>query len=282
MAGISSKAAGKLENKFKYNGKEQQRQEFTDGTGLEWMDYGARMYDAQIGRWNHIDPLADQSNQAGWTPFHYAFNNPVLYIDPDGKNPIKGLKAIYNVGKKVYKTYKTTGKVDIGKALKSEVVDIADNVSTLIDGELNANDAIAAFDLVTGFGDEAKAVSKALGLADNANDAGKAVKKVNKNSNSAEGNFVLYEVKDKDGKVVKVGKADADRTNAVGEPVRMKDSERKAQKDYPGASATQIPNSNQNTTGAAKEAEAARAREHRANGNPLPLNKERDKRYHNN
>ena len=62
---------------YKFNGKE-----FQDELALNMYDYGARNYDPAIGRWMNIDNMAEKylSN----SPYHYAGNNPILYLDVDG------------------------------------------------------------------------------------------------------------------------------------------------------------------------------------------------------
>lgn len=67
---------------FKYNGKELDRR-----NGLDWYDYGARMYDAALGRFTTSDPSAENYYES--SPYTYCGNNPVTRIDPNGKDWIE-------------------------------------------------------------------------------------------------------------------------------------------------------------------------------------------------
>lgn len=64
---------------YKYNGKELDKMH-----GLNTYDYGARQHDPILARWDRIDPLCEKYYNI--SPYAYCANNPVKFVDPDGKD----------------------------------------------------------------------------------------------------------------------------------------------------------------------------------------------------
>jgi RHS repeat-associated protein len=109
-----------------FTGKEQDAE-----TGLDY--FGARYYLPALGRWTAVDPLAEKHPE--WSPYNYVLNNPLVLIDPDGRQVEANLARMYafrdNVLPKVGPSARAAGDVAAGL---TPYVSTAHDVATLVTG----------------------------------------------------------------------------------------------------------------------------------------------------
>jgi RHS repeat-associated protein len=90
---------------YKFNGKELDRTK-----GLDFYDYEARQFDPVLMRFTRPDPL--QEKYYSISPYAYCLNNPVRFVDPDGRNPITAIRAVHR-SYKAYKAYQAAQKAAV-------------------------------------------------------------------------------------------------------------------------------------------------------------------------
>ena len=138
-----------------YTGKEDQWPDFA----VPYTDFGARHYSPALRRWLTPDPLSEKYYTS--SPYAYCAGDPMNFVDTLGTSiglPIKMAKA----AKKVVKSGK---RITSGALLAATVYGYYDDLVTLTSPEATPGEiGLAAFDLMTGFGSEAKLAATHLGI----------------------------------------------------------------------------------------------------------------------
>lgn len=84
---VEQQEPGLYHNPYKFNVKELDQE-----TGLYY--YGARYYNPRLSIWYGVDPLAEK--MPSWSPYVYTFDNPVKFVDPDGREPLDWIRQVVN------------------------------------------------------------------------------------------------------------------------------------------------------------------------------------------
>jgi RHS repeat-associated protein len=130
-------------NKFLYNGKE-----LIEDNGLQYYDYGARMYDPAIGRWGVVDPMASEREFV--STFNFVQNNPLSRVDPDGMFDIR-----------------IHGENSSSVTIVTDLIDIDVNAGSLV-GDLGGNYSLQGDDILSA-GLDIVGVVDPTGIADGLN-----------------------------------------------------------------------------------------------------------------
>ena len=126
---------------YKYNGKELDAKK-----GLNWYDYGVRMYDAALGRFATVDPSAE--NYFNTSLYAYCGNNPISRIDPTGADWYEDKQGNlrWQEGSEALKGYTNIGS-SASIALGND-----NYLNFYQNGGILANQAVNAFDLIASCG----------------------------------------------------------------------------------------------------------------------------------
>ena len=126
---------------YKYNGKE-----YDTKKGLNWYDYGARHYDAALGRFTTLDPSAE--NYFNSSPYAYCGNSPINRIDPDGMDWYENANGDlrWQEGSEDLEGYTNIGSCASIRFGNDSYLNFYQN------GGVKANQAVNAFDLIASDG----------------------------------------------------------------------------------------------------------------------------------